>query len=265
MSQDATFVWAALFLGVLVGGVLALGFYRERSKRIWCLLATLLGGFIIVLGILRYWFLAVTEGTGLVPILGASLSTATMTAFALFGYVQLRSAQARHASHARQRISGTAVTVVVARRRLILLLLPLLLGPITAVPVGLECYVAAEALAVSQDATFVWAALFLGVLAGGVLALGFYRERSKRIWCLLATLLGGFIIVLGILRYWFVANVEAAGLVSAVVGACVVTAVIGTFVFFGYLGLRFTESRRPSTILVDPAIASSPISSGLDR
>ncbi len=62
---------------------------------------------------------------------------------------------------------------------------------------GLACYFAAQALAGSEDSTLVWAALFLAALAGGELALDFYRDRSVRAWQVLAGLLGAFVVVLG--------------------------------------------------------------------
>jgi hypothetical protein len=42
---------------------------------------------------------------------------------------------------------------------------------------GLACYFAAQGLNGSQDTTLMWTALFLAVLAGGEVALGFYRDR----------------------------------------------------------------------------------------
>ena len=62
-SLDATLVWTGLFLGVLAGGQAALGFCQDRGERAWRVLVTLIGFFVILLGALRFWFLA-TTGTG---------------------------------------------------------------------------------------------------------------------------------------------------------------------------------------------------------
>ena len=53
---------------------------------------------------------------------------------------------------------------------------------------GLACYLAAQALGGSLDATLAWTGLFLAVLAGGEIALGFYRDRSERAWRVLVRL-----------------------------------------------------------------------------
>jgi len=113
------------------------------------------------------------------------------------------------------------------------------------VTVGLDsvaCYFAAQALGGSQDATLVWAALFLAVLAGGEVALDFYRDRNPRAWRGLAVLLGVFITGLGILRFWYLATVGYGGLVPAAAGAFLFTAATGGFVFLGYRALRAAET-----------------------
>lgn len=109
---------------------------------------------------------------------------------------------------------------------------------------GLACYFAAQALDASQDATLVWAALFLAVLAGGEFALDFYRDRHQRAWRGLVGLLGAFIVVLGILRFWYLATVGYGGLVPAVAGAGLFTAATAGFVFLGYRALRAAETSR---------------------
>lgn len=109
---------------------------------------------------------------------------------------------------------------------------------------GLACYFAAQALDASQDATVVWAGLFLAVLAGGEVALDFYRDRHQRAWRALAGLLGAFILVLGILRFWYLATVGYGGLVPAVAGAGLFTAATAGFVFLGYRVLRAAEAPR---------------------
>ncbi|HTT54424.1 MAG TPA: hypothetical protein VMH35_23780 [Streptosporangiaceae bacterium] len=109
---------------------------------------------------------------------------------------------------------------------------------------GLACYFAAQALDGSQDATLVWAGLFLAVLAGGEVALDYYRDRNQRAWRALAGLLAVFITVLGILRFWYLATVGYGGLVPAVAGAALFTAATAGFVFLGYRALRAAESPR---------------------
>lgn len=107
---------------------------------------------------------------------------------------------------------------------------------------GLACYFAAQALDASQDATVVWAGLFLAVLAGGEVALDFYRDRQQRAWRALVGLLGVFVVVLGILRFWYLATVGYGGLVPAVAGAGLFTAATAGFVFLGYRALRAAET-----------------------
>ena len=89
---------------------------------------------------------------------------------------------------------------------------------------GLACYFAAQALDGSQDATLVWAGLFLAVLAGGEVALDFYRDRHQGAWRLLCVLLAAFVTALGVLRFSYLATVGTGGLVPAVAGACLFTA-----------------------------------------
>ena len=72
---------------------------------------------------------------------------------------------------------------------------------------GVACYLAAQTLDGSQDTTLAWTGLFLAVLAGGVIALDFYRDRSLRTWRVLALLTGGFVALLGLLCFWFLATV----------------------------------------------------------
>jgi small-conductance mechanosensitive channel len=109
---------------------------------------------------------------------------------------------------------------------------------------GLACYFAAQALDGSQNATLVWAGLFLAVLAAGEVALDFYRDRHQRAWRGLVGLLAVFITVLGILRFWYLATVGYGGLVPAVAGACLFTAATAGFVFLGYRALQAAESPR---------------------
>ena len=107
---------------------------------------------------------------------------------------------------------------------------------------GLACYFAAQALDGSQDVTYVWAGLFLAVLAGGEVALDFYRDRHQDAWRLLCVLLAVFVTVLGVLRFSYLATVGTGGLVPAVAGACLFTAATAGFLFLGYRALRAAET-----------------------
>jgi hypothetical protein len=107
---------------------------------------------------------------------------------------------------------------------------------------GVACYFAAQALDGSQDATLVWTGLFLAVLAGGDLALDFYRDRNQRTWRALAILTGAFIALLGILRFWFLATIGTGGLVPAIAGAVLFTAATAGFLSLGYRALRAAET-----------------------
>lgn len=107
---------------------------------------------------------------------------------------------------------------------------------------GLACYLAAQALGGSLDATLVWTGLFLAVLAGGEVALGFGRERGERAWRVLAVLIGFFVILLGTLRFWFLATTGTGGLVPAIAGACLLTVTTAGFLAAGYQVLQSAET-----------------------
>ena len=107
---------------------------------------------------------------------------------------------------------------------------------------GVACYFAAQALDGSQGATLVWTMLFLAVLAGGEVAMDFYRDRSLRAWQVLATLTGGFVGLLGILRFWYLVTIGRGGFVPAIVGAGLFTAATAGFLALGYRALRAAES-----------------------
>ncbi len=106
---------------------------------------------------------------------------------------------------------------------------------------GLACYLAGQALGGSLDATLAWTGLFLGVLAGGGIALGFYRDRGERAWRFLVTLIGFFVVLLGALRLWFLATTDT-GLVPAITGACLFTVATAGFLTVGYRALRVAET-----------------------
>jgi hypothetical protein len=108
---------------------------------------------------------------------------------------------------------------------------------------GVACYFAAQTLDGSQDATLIWTGLFLAVLAGGEIALDFYRDRNERTWQALAILIGFFVVLLGTLRFWFLATVGVGGLVPAVTGACLFTGATAGFLAVGYRALRMAETR----------------------
>jgi hypothetical protein len=107
---------------------------------------------------------------------------------------------------------------------------------------GVACYFAAQALDGSQDTTLVWTVLFLAVLAGEEVALDFYRDRNLRTWRTLATLTGAFVVLLGVLRFWFLVTIGAGELVPAVAGAFLFTAATAGFLYLGYRALRAAES-----------------------
>lgn len=116
------------------------------------------------------------------------------------------------------------------------------LALLTVILDGVACYFAAQALDGSQDATLVWTGLFLGVLAGGEVALDFYRDRNMRTWRFLVVFIGFFVMLLGTLRFWFLATIGTGGLVPAIVGACLFTVATAGFLALGYRGLRAAET-----------------------
>jgi hypothetical protein len=106
---------------------------------------------------------------------------------------------------------------------------------------GLACYLAAQALGGSLDATLAWTGLSVAVLAGGEAALGYYQDRGERAWRVLVMLTGFFVILLGALRLWFLAA-TGTGLVPAIAGACLLTAATAGFLTVGYHALRAAET-----------------------
>ncbi len=107
---------------------------------------------------------------------------------------------------------------------------------------GVACYFAAQALDGSQDTTLVWTVLFLAALAGGEVALDFYRDRNHRAWRALAICIGAFVSLLGSLRFWFLAAIENGGLVPAFTGASLFTVATAGFLALGYRALRAAET-----------------------
>ena len=107
---------------------------------------------------------------------------------------------------------------------------------------GVACYFAAQTLDGSHDTTLIWTGLFLAVLAGGEAALDFYWDRNLRTWRVLALITGGFVALLGMLRFWFLATRGTSGLMPAIVGAFLFTGATGGLVFLGYRALRAAET-----------------------
>jgi|HubBroStandDraft_1064217.scaffolds.fasta_scaffold80244_2 hypothetical protein len=109
---------------------------------------------------------------------------------------------------------------------------------------GVACYFAAQTLDGSQDATFVWTVLFLAVLAGGEVAMDFYRDHSQRAWRALIGLTGTFVTLLGVLRFWYLVTIGTASVVPAIVGAGLFTVATGGFLAVGYRALRAAETAQ---------------------
>jgi len=107
---------------------------------------------------------------------------------------------------------------------------------------GVACYFAAQALNGGQDSTLIWTVLFLAVLAGGEIGLDFYRDRNLRAWRILAYITSAFVVLLGVLRFWFLATIGADDLVAAFTGAVLFTVVTAGFLTVGYRALRAAET-----------------------
>jgi hypothetical protein len=107
---------------------------------------------------------------------------------------------------------------------------------------GVACYFAAQALNGGQDSTLIWTVLFLAVLAGGEIGLDFYRDRNLRAWRVLAWTISAFVVLLGVLRFWFLAVIGANDLVAAFTGAVLFTVVTAGFLTVGYRTLRAAET-----------------------
>jgi hypothetical protein len=107
---------------------------------------------------------------------------------------------------------------------------------------GLACYFAAEALGAGQLQTLAWAALFLALLGAGEVVLDHFRDSHRAAWRWVAFILGGFIGLLGVLRYSFLVTVGAEGFVAAGAGASLFTVATAGFVIIGYRALRAAET-----------------------
>jgi hypothetical protein len=259
-SVDETFVWAGLFLAALAGGEVALDFYRDRHGRARRALVILLGAFVSVLGVLRFTYLATVGTSGLVSAAaGALLFTAATAGFIFLGDRALLAAETPQAWRAR-RAARTAVmapfpTPTLSRARQLAVYIVTSVGQVllAVLPVTLEylvCYLAAQALDASADATLMWAGVFLLVLVGGEVALCVYRTGHRRATRFLIVLLGAFFAGLGVLRYSYLAQVEVSGVVVILVEACLLTAVTAGCFILGFLSLRAAETlqvRRRAT------------------
>jgi hypothetical protein len=124
---------------------------------------------------------------------------------------------------------------------------------------GVACYFAAEALGGSQFETLAWAALFLALLGAAEVTLDLWRESHPVLWRWTVAMLGVFIGLLCVLRFWFLATVGVDGLVSAAAGAGLFTMLTAVFVIIGYRALRAAETgeawraRRRTRALVKAA------------
>jgi len=144
-------------------------------------------------------------------------------------------AAARQARVAHQAIQAEQRRHAPLPRQVILALLTVALD-------ALACYFAAQALDGSQGTTLVWTVLFLAVLAGGEVGLDVYQDRNRRAWYALVTFLGAFVLVLGVLRFLYLATIGTGDLLTATAGAALFTAATAGFVFLGYRALRAAET-----------------------
>ncbi len=106
---------------------------------------------------------------------------------------------------------------------------------------AVACYFAAQALNGDQIVTLIWTGFFLAVLAGGEILLDIYCDRSARIWRVICLALCGFVAGLGVLRYSYL-FVTGNGLLAALIGATLFTAITGAFLLAGYRALRAAET-----------------------
>ncbi|MGA3153991.1 MAG: hypothetical protein ACLPN6_28420 [Streptosporangiaceae bacterium] len=107
---------------------------------------------------------------------------------------------------------------------------------------GVACYFAAEALGGGELQTLAWAALFVALLGVGELMLDHFCDGHQAAWRAIMLALGGFIALLGVLRFSFLATVGAEGLIAALAGASLFTVATAGFVITGYRALRTAES-----------------------
>ena len=109
---------------------------------------------------------------------------------------------------------------------------------------AVACVFAAEALGGSMPETLLWAALFLALLGVGELALDHYRETHRTVWRWIVAILSAFIVLLGVLRFSFLATVGSVGELAALTGATLFTLATAGFVIAGYRALCLAETSQ---------------------
>jgi hypothetical protein len=109
---------------------------------------------------------------------------------------------------------------------------------------GVACYFGAQALDGSQAETLVWTGLFLILLAAGEVGLDLLRDRPGQGWRVLAGALTAFVGGLGVLRMAFFTATGPGSLLPAIVGAALLSATTGGFLYLGYRALRMAETTR---------------------
>jgi hypothetical protein len=102
-------------------------------------------------------------------------------------------------------------------------------------------YFAAEALGGDQRATLLWAALFLVILGLLEAGLAWSVERSRTIFRMIGLGLGGFAVLLALLRFGFF-DAVGTGLIAAMIGAAAFTACTIMFVVGGFAAVRYAET-----------------------
>jgi hypothetical protein len=109
---------------------------------------------------------------------------------------------------------------------------------------GVACDFAAQAAGAGQTGTLFIASLFLGALvAGEVLLDAASRRWARRTWRWIAMGLACYIVGLGALRFYYLVT-TGSSLVSAVIGAVLLTTATGLFVALGYRALRTAETTQ---------------------
>jgi hypothetical protein len=107
---------------------------------------------------------------------------------------------------------------------------------------GAACYFAAEALDADRTETVAWALLFVALLGIGELGLDHFRDDHRIAWRCTALAEAGFIGLLGVLRFSFLATVSAVGLLTALAGSALLSIATTGFVLIGYHALRVAET-----------------------
>jgi hypothetical protein len=104
------------------------------------------------------------------------------------------------------------------------------------------CYLAAQVFDSGLLGTVVVTILLLGGLAAGEIGLDLAgRHQARRLQRRLAVVVTLFVVVLGVLRFWYLQTVSG-DLLGAVLGAAMLSAVTGALVVLGCLALRRAET-----------------------